>query len=68
MFFMLIYDVLIGKLLREVKPELMDALIHSTKDGDWSRLQSFSGLEIEIIEDNDEESEEIEYEDEEEVQ
>ncbi|XP_050204365.1 uncharacterized protein LOC126654518 [Mercurialis annua] len=56
----------IGKLLRDVKPELMDALIHSTKDGDWSRVQAVSDLDIEIIEEKVEESEEHECEEEEE--
>ncbi|CAK7346172.1 unnamed protein product [Dovyalis caffra] len=57
----------IGKLLRDVEPELMDALIYSTKDGDWSRLQGFSGLEEKIVGDKNEGSEESEYEVEEEV-
>ncbi|KAG6774733.1 hypothetical protein POTOM_022102 [Populus tomentosa] len=56
----------IGKLLREVEPELMDALIHCTKDGDWSRLQGFSGLEEKIAGEENEECEEREYESEEE--
>ncbi|EEF52734.1 uncharacterized protein LOC8274674 isoform X2 [Ricinus communis] len=56
----------IGKLLREVKPELMDALIHSTKDGDWSRVQAVSDLETAIIEEADEDSEETDYDEEEE--
>ncbi|KDP36911.1 hypothetical protein JCGZ_08202 [Jatropha curcas] len=57
---------LIGKLIRDVKPELMDALIHSTKDGDWSRLQAVPGIETGIIEYDDEEAEETEYEEDEE--
>ncbi|CAI0435212.1 unnamed protein product [Linum tenue] len=54
----------IGKLLRDVEPELMDALIHATKDGDWSRLQTVPGFKAE--EANDKEIED-EFEEEEEV-
>uniref|UniRef100_A0A2N9FR04 Uncharacterized protein n=1 Tax=Fagus sylvatica TaxID=28930 RepID=A0A2N9FR04_FAGSY len=50
----------IGKLLREVQPELMDTLIQATKDGDESRLQAL-GSSV-IIEEDDEEAEETEYE------
>ncbi|KAJ6399617.1 hypothetical protein OIU77_020219 [Salix suchowensis] len=56
----------IGKLLREAEPELMDVLIHCTKDGDWSRLRDFPGLEETIVGDDNEECEESEYESEEE--
>ena len=59
--------MLAGKLLREVEPELMDVLIHCTKDGDWSRLRDFPGLEETIVGDDNEECEESEYESEEEV-
>ncbi|CAN0906244.1 hypothetical protein LINGRAHAP2_LOCUS24139 [Linum grandiflorum] len=48
----------IGKLLRDVQPELMDALIHSTKDGDWSRVKDISGLEMQIDGDDAKEIEE----------
>ncbi|XP_050267696.1 uncharacterized protein LOC126712417 [Quercus robur] len=48
----------IGKLLREVQPELMDTLIQATKDGDESRLRALS--DSLIIEDDDEEAEEME--------
>ncbi|XP_059438805.1 uncharacterized protein LOC132171498 [Corylus avellana] len=54
----------IGKLLREVQPELMDGLIKATKDGDQSRLQALSGSMV--IGEHDEEAEETEYEEEEE--
>lgn len=54
----------IGKLLRNVDPELMNALILSTKDGDQSRLQALSGSVV--FDDVDGESEESENEDEEE--
>lgn len=54
----------IGKLLRNVDPELMNALILSTKDGDQSRLQALTGSVV--FDDVDGESEESEYEDEEE--
>ncbi|KAG2692789.1 hypothetical protein I3760_08G068500 [Carya illinoinensis] len=53
----------IGKLLREVQPELMDELIQATKDGDQSRLQALSGSVL--IGEDDEEAEESEYEEEE---
>ncbi|XP_065847612.1 uncharacterized protein [Euphorbia lathyris] len=56
----------IGKLLRDVQPELMDVLILATKDGDWSRLQAVPGFDMGIIDDDDAESEETEPEDEEE--
>ena len=56
---------MLGKLLREVQPELMDTLIQATKDGDESRLQALS--DSLIIEDDDEEAEETEDEVEEEV-
>lgn len=55
---------LLGKLLREVQPELMDELIKATKDGDQSRLQALSGSMV--IGEDGEEAEETEYEEEEE--
>ncbi|XP_008788391.2 UPF0307 protein BPP3887 isoform X2 [Phoenix dactylifera] len=54
----------IGRLLRKAQPDLMDALIQASKDGDNSRLLAFSGQETWSIED-DEEEEEITYEEEE---
>ncbi|XP_073043784.1 uncharacterized protein [Primulina eburnea] len=56
----------IGRLLREVEPELMDGLIQATKDGDQSRFQDFSGTESLDIDGEEEEDEEIEEGDEEE--
>ncbi|XP_056173162.1 uncharacterized protein LOC115675038 [Syzygium oleosum] len=56
----------IGKLLREVEPELMDALIEATKDGDHSRLQALSVSEACVGEDDDEGEEDFGEEDEEE--
>jgi hypothetical protein len=56
--------ILLGKLLREVQPELMDELIKATKDGDQSRLQALSGSMV--IGEDGEEAEETEYEEEEE--
>ncbi|KAL7117520.1 hypothetical protein ACP275_03G076400 [Erythranthe tilingii] len=53
----------IGKLLRDVEPELMDGLIQATKDGDQSKFQHL------LVDDKEEEEdgeEEIEVEDEEE--
>lgn len=54
---------MLGKLLREVQPELMDELIQATKDGDQSRLQALSGSVL--IGEDDEEAEESEFEEEE---
>ncbi|KAJ4833110.1 hypothetical protein Tsubulata_034297 [Turnera subulata] len=48
----------IGKLLRDVQPELMEALIEATKDGNWGRVQGITGGDI---------PEQIEYDEEEEV-
>ncbi|GLU12202.1 hypothetical protein SLE2022_289020 [Rubroshorea leprosula] len=49
----------IGKLLREVEPELMDTLIQATKVGDQKTLQHLASLQPQIMEyeDDDEESE-----------
>ncbi|KAK4390802.1 hypothetical protein Sango_2143500 [Sesamum angolense] len=47
----------IGRLLREVEPELMDGLIQATKDGDQSKFQDLSGTETLVV-DNEEEGEE----------
>lgn len=58
---------MLGRLLREVKPELMDGLIQATKDGDQTKFQALSGSELSATEDVDEEVEETEYEDDEEV-
>ena len=57
----------LGKLLREVNPELMDALIRATKDGDHSTLQSLSSSKTLVSGDSDEDYEENDSEDEEEV-
>ncbi|KAG1354105.1 Thaumatin-like protein 1 [Cocos nucifera] len=54
----------IGRLLRKAQPDLMDALIQASKDGDNSRLLALSGQETWSIED-DEEEEETTYEEEE---
>ncbi|KAM3304522.1 hypothetical protein P3S67_011388 [Capsicum chacoense] len=56
----------IGRLLREVEPELMDSLIQATKDGDQTKFQALSGSELSATEDVDEEVEETESEDDEE--
>ncbi|CAL1355569.1 unnamed protein product [Linum trigynum] len=47
----------IGKLLREVEPELMDDLIHASKDGDWSRLQGIPGFKADEADDKEIEEE-----------
>ncbi|KAH6823011.1 hypothetical protein C2S53_015423 [Perilla frutescens var. hirtella] len=36
----------IGRLLREVEPEIMDGLIQATKDGDQSKFHDLAGTEI----------------------
>ncbi|GKV48749.1 hypothetical protein SLEP1_g55546 [Rubroshorea leprosula] len=56
----------IGKLLREVEPELMDTLIQATKVGDQKTLQHLASLQPQIIADKDDD-EESESEDEDEV-
>lgn len=55
---------LIGRLLREAEPELMDGLIQATKDGDQRKFQALSGPETLVIEEDDEIVEETEDEDE----
>ncbi|BBN67907.1 hypothetical protein Prudu_223S000500 [Prunus dulcis] len=61
-------SIILGKMLREVEPDLMDALIQATKDSDESKLQALSGPETLSIDDNEEqeEAEETDYEEEEE--
>lgn len=54
-----------GKLLRDVDPELMDALIRATKDCDQKKLQDLCGSEMLSI-DNEEEEEAQETDNEEE--
>lgn len=44
----------IGKLLRNVEPELMDGLIKATKDSDHKELQALTGLGPDDPEDDDE--------------
>lgn len=56
---------LLGKLLREAEPELMDTLIKATKDGDESTLQALS-VSGASTDENDDVSE-VESEEEEEV-
>lgn len=58
---------MLGRLLREVEPELMDGLIQATKDGDQTKFQALSGSELSATEADEEEVEESEYEDDEEV-
>ncbi|MED6107552.1 hypothetical protein PIB30_015083 [Stylosanthes scabra] len=43
----------IGKLLRDVEPDLMDRLIQATKDSDEKELQALTGLGAEDFEDDD---------------
>ncbi|XP_039170797.1 uncharacterized protein LOC104416376 isoform X3 [Eucalyptus grandis] len=56
----------ISLLLREVEPELMDALIEATKDGNHSRLRALSVSKVWFGKDDDEEEEDFEQEQEEE--
>lgn len=58
-----------GKMLRDLEPDLMDALIQATKDSDESKLQALSGPETLSIDDNEEEEEveETDFEEEEDV-
>ncbi|XP_022766534.1 uncharacterized protein LOC111311419 [Durio zibethinus] len=44
----------IGKLLREVEPELMDTLIQATKIGDQQTLQALAGSKTQILEEEEE--------------
>ncbi|XVF35952.1 hypothetical protein REPUB_Repub19eG0016100 [Reevesia pubescens] len=44
----------IGKLLREVEPELMDTLIQATKVGDQKTLQVLAGSKTQILEEEEE--------------
>lgn len=37
---------MVGRLLREVEPELMDGLIQATKDGDHSKFHDLLGTEL----------------------
>lgn len=55
-----------GKLLRDVDPELMDALIRATKDCDQKKLQDLCGSEMLSIDDDEEEEEAQETDNEEE--
>ncbi|KAK0576377.1 hypothetical protein LWI29_016383 [Acer saccharum] len=57
----------IGKLLREVEPELMETLIQATKVGDHSTLQALAASKMQIAGDDDVENEETKNEEEEEV-
>lgn len=56
----------IGRLLREVEPDLMDSLILATKEGDRGKFERLFGPESWVIANKDEAAEESESEDEEE--
>lgn len=60
---------MLGRLLRGVQPELMDALIQASKDGNWSGLQALSGVDTLVVEDfgKEDEADEEDYEEEDEV-
>lgn len=53
----------IGRLLREVDPELMDGLIQATKDGDQDKFLHLLGSETLVIEEEDDDNEGTETED-----
>lgn len=61
-------ECVLGKLLREAEPELMDALIQATKVGDQKTLQALAGSKMQILQeeegegDSDDQFEEIQYE------
>jgi len=46
---------MLGRLLREAQPELMEALIQASRDGDNSRLHALAGGESISVEDDKEE-------------
>lgn len=48
----------IGRLIREVQPDLMDGLIQASKDGDMSKFQSLYGSEVVFSKDDVEEESE----------
>ncbi|XP_020260489.1 uncharacterized protein LOC109836864 [Asparagus officinalis] len=56
----------IGRLLREAEPELMEALIQASRDGDNNRLQALTAGTSKFIE-ADEAEEDMTYEDEENI-
>ncbi|KAK8947743.1 hypothetical protein KSP40_PGU017110 [Platanthera guangdongensis] len=56
----------IGRLLRKAQPELMDALVQASKEGDTSRLQALTGQKTLFIDDEDSEENEDDLESEEE--
>ncbi|KAL0438409.1 UNVERIFIED_CONTAM: hypothetical protein Slati_2323900 [Sesamum latifolium] len=49
----------IGRLLREVEPELMDGLIQATKDGDQCKFQDLSGTETLVVDNEEEEKKKL---------
>lgn len=68
LWYILLY--MVGRLLREAQPELMEALIWASKDGDSSRLHALSGglsvsmeddEELEDTTDEEEEEEDVSY-------
>ncbi|KAL8088526.1 uncharacterized protein LOC141695084 isoform X2 [Apium graveolens] len=54
----------IGRLIREVQPDLMDGLIQASKDGDMSKFQSLYGSEVafskDAVEEESESDDEVE--------
>ncbi|KAI0499324.1 hypothetical protein KFK09_020227 [Dendrobium nobile] len=50
------------RLLRKAQPELMDALIQASRDGDTSTLQELTGQATLPIDDNEDDEEDLEYE------
>ena len=53
--FQTLNECVLGKLLREAEPELMDTLIQATKVGDQKTLQALAGSKTQILEEKEEE-------------
>lgn len=52
------FNVMLGRLIREVQPDLMNGLIQASKDGDMSKFQSLYGSEVMFSKDEIEEESE----------
>lgn len=56
-------NCVVGKLLRETEPELMDTLIQATKVGDQKTLQALAGPKTAVVEEKEEEEDDDDEED-----
>lgn len=56
-------NCVVGKLLRETEPELMDTLIQATKVGDQKTLKALAGPETAVVEEKGEEDDDDEEDD-----